>query len=149
MFFLKNLPSRQMVEGYSDRFEGVDVGNVMDALDLMRKASLLIRELEAYFADHGFSQLRFLTLVVIDREPDRSSLMAGEVADRLDVSKPVVTRVLRSLESANLISIASSSDDARSREISLTAAGQAKLAEIMPGYFSILNRATSSAKVGL
>ena len=32
VFFLKDLPSRQMVEGYSDRFEGVDVGNVLDAL---------------------------------------------------------------------------------------------------------------------
>ena len=46
MFFLKELPSRQMVDGYADQFADVDVDRVLDALRLMRRASLLIRELE-------------------------------------------------------------------------------------------------------
>jgi len=140
MFFLKELPSRRMVDGYADRFEGVHAGKVLDALRVMRSASLLIRELEAYFARFDLSQLRFLTLILIDREPERDWLTAGEIADRLDVSRPVVTRTLQGLERAGLIAISDSADDARSRNVALTPAGAGKLREVLPGYFRILHR---------
>lgn len=143
VFFLRELPSQQMVQGYADRFEGVDAGKVLDALGMMRAGSLLIRELEAYFAQHDLSQLRFLTLILIDREPARDHLTASEIADRLDVSRPVVTRTLQGLQKAGLIVIAGNPDDARSRDVALTAAGQNKLCEVLPEYFAILHRATS------
>ncbi len=105
VFFLRQLPSQRMVEGYADRFDSVDPAKVLGALQLMRDGSLLIRELEAYFARHDLSQLRFLTLILIDREPDRDYLAASEISDRLDVSRPVVARTLKTLEKAGLISI--------------------------------------------
>ncbi|MBL45493.1 MAG: hypothetical protein CMN71_12475 [Sphingomonadaceae bacterium] len=80
---------------------------------------------------------------MIDREPERSSLTASEIADRLDVSKPMVTRTLRSLEEAALVEVSSSSSDGRSREVSATRAGQEKFEACLPGYFAILDRATS------
>ena len=143
VFFLKDLPSRRMVSGYADRFEGVDPARVAGALSLMRAASVLIRELEAYFAAHDLSQLRFLVLIVIDREPDRKSLSVSEIANRLDVSRPVLTRTLRSLEEARLVAVTRNEDDARSKELSLTKAGSAKLKAVLPGYFAILTRQTS------
>lgn len=136
-----------MVEGYGDRFESVNPAKVLRALELMRTGSILIRELEAYFVAQDLSQLRFLTLIVIDREPDRTTLAAGEIADRLDVSRPVVTRTLQSLEQAGMIAIAASKDDARSREISLTRMGTSKLEKVLPGYFAILHRAMSDGEV--
>jgi DNA-binding MarR family transcriptional regulator len=142
VFFLKELPSRLMVQGYADRFEGVDAAKVLDALRMMRAGSLLIRELEAYFAQHDLSQLRFLTMILIDREPGRDDLRASEIADRLDVSRPVVTRTLQGLEKAGLIAISDDQDDARSRNVALAAAGHDKLREVLPGYFAILHRAT-------
>lgn len=145
MFFLKELPSRQMVDGYADQFADVDVDRVLDALRLMRRASLLIRELEAYFARHDLSQLRFLMMIVIDREPERNYLAASEVAERLDVSRPVVTRTLQGLERAGLIAISENSEDARSRNVTLTPAGKAKLDEVLPGYFAILHRPDPAA----
>ncbi len=139
MFFLKELPGRHMVEGYAARFDNVDPDTVLGALDLMRSASLLIRELEAYFARYDLSQLRFLTLIMIDREPERISLAASEIADRLDVSRPVITRTLKSLEQSGLIAIAGDELDGRSKQVSLTARGNAKLQDVLPGYFSILH----------
>lgn len=130
-----------MVDGYADRFEEFDAGKVLDALRLMRNGSLLIRELEAYFALHDLSQLRFLTMILIDREPERKCLLASEIADRLDVSRPVVTRTLKSLEKSALIAISDNADDARSRNVALTQAGVNKLSEILPEYFAILHRA--------
>ena len=138
MFFLKELPSRQMIQGYAGRIEGVDPAAVETALRLMRDVSRLIRKLEAYFSQHDLSQLRFLAMMVIDREPERDYLTSGEISERLDVSKPVTTRTLRTLESAALIDITQDRADARSRHVRLTGAGHAKLAQILPGYFAIL-----------
>ncbi|WP_300057505.1 MarR family transcriptional regulator [uncultured Roseobacter sp.] len=140
MFFLKELPSRRMVDGYANRFPDVDANRVLDALLLMRRASLLIRDLEAYFAQHDLSQLRFLTLILIDREPERDCLAASEIAERLDVSRPVVTRTLQGLEKADLIAISENAEDARSRNVALTLAGKGKLDKVLPGYFAILHR---------
>jgi DNA-binding MarR family transcriptional regulator len=139
VFFLKELPSLQMVEGYASRLEDFDADEVLRALRIMRDGSLLIRELEAYFARHELSQLRFLAMIVIDREPDRDSLTAGEIAERLDVSRPVVTRTLQGLEKAGLIAISSNARDARARDVALTPAGHATLDEVLPGYFAIFH----------
>lgn len=149
MFFLKDLPSRRMVTGYADRFEGVDPAKVSDALALMRAASVLIRDLESYFAAHGLSQLRFLTLIVIDREPERTSLSVHEIADRLDVSRPVLTRTLQTLHKAGLVTMSTNEDDARSKEVSLTKAGSERLEQVLPGYFAILDRAMSGDGIDL
>ena len=134
MFFLKELPTRQMVEGYADRIEDLDPSEVQAALETMRAASQLIRELEAYFASHNLSQLRFLAMIVIDREPERNALTAGEIADRLDVSRPVLTRTLRTLDEAGLVAIRKNGLDARSKEIALTSDGEKKLAMVLPAY---------------
>lgn len=140
MFFLKELPSRLMVQGYADRFEGVDPDKVLGSPRMMRAGSLLIRELEAYFAEHDLSQLRFLTMILIDREPARDNLRASEIAERLDVSRPVVTRTLQGLERAGLVALSDDPDDARSRKVALTPAAQDKLSAVLPGYFAILHR---------
>lgn len=134
-----------MVDGYADQFVDVDAARVLDALQLMRRASLLIRELEAYFARHDLSQLRFLMMILIDREPERNCLTASEIAERLDVSRPVVTRTLQGLERTGLIAISENSKDARSRNVTLTLAGKGKLDEVLPGYFAILQRPDTAA----
>ena len=64
MFFLKELPSRQTLERYSVRYPDLDVGNLEDALIMMRRASVLVRELEKYFDARGLSLLRFLILII-------------------------------------------------------------------------------------
>lgn len=137
MFFLKELPSQQMVEGYARQY-GSDPAHITGALVMMRRASLLIRQLEAYFAKHGLSQLRFLVLIVIDREPERSGLSPAEIAARIDVSKPVMTRTLQSLQKDGLIAINASPDDGRSKQVTLTPNGQQRLRTALPGYFRIL-----------
>jgi DNA-binding MarR family transcriptional regulator len=143
MFFLKELPSQQMVEGYA-RQHGANPAHISGALVMMRRASLLIRQLEGYFAKHGLSQLRFMVLIVIDREPERSSLTPAEIASRIDVSKPVMTRTLQSLQKDGLITIAASPDDGRSKQVALTPNGQQRLRTVLPGYFRILSSEMAS-----
>ncbi len=137
MFFLKDLPTGQMLRAYHDRFPEMETRAVEDALRLLRRASLLMRELEAYFAAHALSQTRFLVLIVIDREPDRDSLLPSEIADRLDVSRPVVTETIRTLEKAGLLGIRGGRD-ARTKQVFLTPRGRDVLAALLPGYFALI-----------
>ncbi len=146
MFFLKELPTRQILERYQERFPEMRVEMVHDALHLMRRGSLLIRELEEYFAGHDFSQLRFLICVVIDREESRQQLMASEIASKLDVSKPVMARTLHSLEKAGFVEITVDSQDKRAKRITLTARGQQKLYAILPGYYAVIHHFMTSTE---
>lgn len=137
MFFLKELPRRRMIEGYAEQL-AVDPVTIENALVMMRRASLMIRRLDAYFDRQGLSQLRFLFMIVIDREEDRDSLTVGEITERLDVSGPVVARTLRTLLEDGLISKTSDKTDSRIRHVGLTPLGKERLTSVMPGYFQII-----------
>ncbi|WP_166350986.1 MarR family transcriptional regulator [Phytoactinopolyspora limicola] len=139
MFLLKELPSRQMMDRYGSRYPDMDVQAVEDALTMMRRASLLIRDLEAYFSGFNLSLLRFLILIVIDREPDRASLTMGEIGERLDVSKPVMTRTIKTLEGDGLITVTQGGQDKRSKVITPTERGKHALDEVLRGYFKLIS----------
>ena len=137
MFFLKELPSRQMIEGYADAY-GVATETIASGLAIMRRASLMIRHLENYFSSHGLSQVRFLVLIVIDREPDRETLTVGEITERLDVAGPVVARTLRALLDDGLVTQEKDAHDARIKQVGLTKIGRETLDALLPGYMAII-----------
>jgi DNA-binding MarR family transcriptional regulator len=139
MFFLKELPTRKMIDGYAQKYPIKKAGCIEAGLVMMRQASLLIRQLETYFAGEGTSQLKFLILIVIDREPGRNSLLASEVAERIDVSRPVMSRTLQVLLDQGLVAIADDDNDRRAKNVSLTAPGRKFLKKILPEYFKIID----------
>jgi DNA-binding MarR family transcriptional regulator len=139
MFFLKQLPSKEMLAKYASDLSLQEQDSVLEALAIMRKASLLVRNIENYFSANNLSQLRFLILVVIDREPDRTSLYAHEIAARLDVSRPVMTRTIQKLITDGLLTSSNDEIDKRAKQIALTEKGQACLLQVLPGYFNEIN----------
>ncbi|MEP3244749.1 MAG: MarR family transcriptional regulator [Sneathiella sp.] len=139
MFFLKELPTKQMIDGYAGRYPIKSADTVEKALIMMRQASLLVRQIETYFSSFGISQLRFLILVVIDREPERDNLLVSEISDRIDVSRPVITRTLQSLTRDKLIVIKADNSDGRAKQVSLTEKGRELLQEILPGYYAVID----------
>ncbi len=138
MFFLKDLPTQDMLEGYQARFPVMDAPTVETALKLLRRASQLLRELEAYFAKHRLSQTRFLVLVLLDRDPKVEGLSVTEIAGKLDISKPIVTNTLKALAAEDLLKIIANEDDLRARWVTLTARGRKRLHKILPGYFELI-----------
>jgi DNA-binding MarR family transcriptional regulator len=138
VFFLKELPSRRMLEAYAARFPEMDVDTVEQALHLLRRASLLLREIERYFAAQGLSQTRFLILVVLDREPERDWLQAKEIAERLDVSRPTVTDTLKAMRREGWLAAGPDQPDARAKAFALTEAGRARLHALLPGYYRVI-----------
>lgn len=136
MFFLKQLPAQATISRFTGSPERAAV--VDQSLQRMRSASLLIRKIEQYFTAHGLSQLKFLILMVIEREPDRESLRASEIVERLDVSKPVLHRTIQALIAADMMDAQSDPDDKRAEQLFLTEKGRALLIDLLPGYFAII-----------
>lgn len=135
MFFLKELPTRQMLESYQQRYPEMAIDSVEAALHMLRKASLLMRRLDTYFAQHELSQLRFLILVVLDREEGDGGLMASDMAERLDVSRPVMTRTVQTLAADGMLRLREHGADGRARLIQLTSKGRRLLHQALPGYY--------------
>ena len=138
MFFLKELPTRQMLNSYQKLFPDMKIDMVETALLLLRQASLLLRELDAYFAKHNLSQLRFFVLIVLDRELESSGLMPSEMAARIDVSRPVMTRTLQTLSDDGLLDFGEHGEDGRAKLIRLTAKGRRILHKVLPGYYRVI-----------
>ncbi|MEO9508065.1 MAG: MarR family transcriptional regulator, partial [Nonlabens ulvanivorans] len=86
----------------------------------------------------NLSQLRFLILMAIDRETDRAWLYASELASRLDVSKPVLSRAIKKLTEDTLLCATKDKEDGRAVTLALTEKSEALLKSILPGYFDIL-----------
>jgi DNA-binding MarR family transcriptional regulator len=146
MFLLKELPTRQMLEAYQKSFPNMNLDAVQTALQMLRRASLLLRELEAYFAKHDLSQSRFLILVVLDREPEKSGLMVSEVAARLDISRPVMARTLKVLLEDGLLNFEQHDVDGRAKLIRLTSKGRQTLRKVLPGYYQAIEEFSVSAE---
>ena len=140
MFFLKKLPTRDMVESYTKTIskDEKDPDIILSRLNGLREASLLIRKLDDFFAGHGLSQLRYLIMIAIDREPERSSLSHKEIGERIDVSKPVITRTLNSMIEDGYLQSKRDKNDGRARYYSLSDQGKLKLHDLLPAYFALI-----------
>ncbi|MEP3476952.1 MAG: MarR family transcriptional regulator [Hyphomicrobiales bacterium] len=129
-----------MVEEYVSKTGVSNSETIAGALSMMREASQLIRLVDAYFSSHNLSQLKFLILVVIDREPDIESLRQSEINRRLDVSKPVLNRSVSSLLETGLLKRIEDKEDFRAYKLALTEKGKSTLKMIMPEYFKIISK---------
>ena len=142
MFFLKDLPSTAMIAGVTTEVPEVSPPRVLHVLEQLRAASVLMRRIDAFLRGHGLSQTQFLAMMMIVREPERDSLSAAEIAARLDVSKPVLSKALGSLTDAKLIARAKvQPTDQRQKGLSLTAKGARVFASLLPDYFALLQGA--------
>lgn len=136
MFFLKRLPHEASIIRFTGSSERA--AHIGKSLQRIRSASLLIRNIERYFATWDLSQLKFLVLMMIEREPERESLRASEIAERLDVSKPVLHRTIQALIGDKMLQAQSDPLDKRAEQLFLTEKGHAILNQLLPGYFEII-----------
>ena len=140
MLFLKDLPTEAMLERYHQLFpELMQPETVSEALCLLRRASLLMRQLEQYFASQDLSQTRFFILIILDRDPDQGGLLACDLVDKMDVSKTVISKTITTLEKQGFITQSPHPTDKRAKWLRITALGQAKLHQLLPGYYQIIN----------
>ena len=134
MFFLNDLPDQATLEGFATRYPALDVSALRACILLLRAGSDLMATFESYLNQHGLSQGRFLTLVVMHRNPD-SLANPSELAAQVGVKPATMTGLLDGLEKKGHIQRVAHPTDRRKVNIRLAPKGKALLDEILPGYY--------------
>jgi MarR family transcriptional regulator, negative regulator of the multidrug operon emrRAB len=134
MFFLRDLPDNQTLREFADRYPQMDISAVKTCLVLLRAGSDLLAGFEAMLARHGLSQGRFLTLIVLNRTPNRT-VNPSVLADKVGVTRATMTGLLDGLEKEGLVERLAQPGDRRKLGILLTGAGRRILENMLPDYY--------------
>ncbi len=134
MFFLKDLPDDKTLGEFSMRYEGMDISAVKACLSLLRSGSTLLSHFEIMLGKHDLSQGRFLTLMVMNRTPDKS-FNPSELAEKLGVTRPTITGLLDKLAKENLVERLHNEEDRRKISVILTDKGRKRLENMLPDYY--------------
>ena len=134
MLQLKNLPDEKVLEKFVARYPDAEVESVLPFLNLLRAGSDLSDALDALLAQHGLLQGRWWVLILLMREDDLTST-PSDLAEKAGVSRATMTGLIDGLERDGLVQRLTDASDRRKSTIKLTAEGQAKLDDVMPGYY--------------
>jgi DNA-binding MarR family transcriptional regulator len=130
----KDIPKHEALKAHAARYPDLDVSAVEACIALVRVAGEMITAFGEHFARHGTSQGRFIILVLLNRDPDRS-LSPSALADMSSVTRATITGLLDGLESEGLVKRVPTAADRRSHSICLTAKGKRFMNKMLPDHF--------------
>jgi homoprotocatechuate degradation regulator HpaR len=97
---------------------------------LLRAREAVMRQFRPILAEHGLTEQQWRVLrALTDSEVP---LSAGEIAERTLLLGPSLSRMLRTLESSELVTRTADPDDARSSHIALTRQGKRLVNKVGP-----------------
>lgn len=134
MLKLKNLPDTKVLQKFVDRYPQADADAVIQFLNILHIGSDLSDALDRFLAKYGLLQGRWWVLILLMREDNLTSTPSA-LAEKSGVSRATMTGLVDGLERDGLVARLIDSADRRKYSIQLTAAGQAKLDEVMPSYY--------------
>lgn len=138
MLQLKDLPDKTILNRFAERYPQANVESVLAFLKILQVGTDLSLALNHYLASYDLLQGRWWVLILLMREPDKRTT-PSQLATKAGVSRATMTGLLDGLFKDQLISREHARGDRRQVEIRLTAAGQAKLDAVMPGYYERVN----------
>jgi len=112
----------------------MDPSAVKACIVLARTGSDLLTGFEIMLSKHGFSQGRFLTLMVMNREPD-GTFSPSELAAKVGVTRATMTGLLDGLDAEKLIVRDPHEKDRRKISVRLTLHGRRTLEQMLPDYY--------------
>jgi DNA-binding MarR family transcriptional regulator len=134
MLQLRDLPTPAILDKFAQRYPDADITAVVTFLHLLRTATDLSFALDAYLQQHALLQGRWWVLILLMRE-NSNTAAPSVLADKAGVSRATMTGLIDGLERDGLVERVPDPKDRRRLAIKLTAAGQAKLDEVMPDYY--------------
>jgi len=134
MFYLKDLPTDTTLHEFSRRYPNMNPSAIKTCAALLRTGSELLTTFEAILGNHGFSQGRFLTLIVMNRDPTEE-VSPSSLAEKVGVKRATMTGLLDRLERDDLIERRAHHRDRRKVGVRLTSRGRQVLAAMLPGYY--------------
>lgn len=139
MLQVKDIPNAEIMQKFAARYPETDIKSVITFLNLLRVGSDLSQGLNSYLAEYDLLQGRWWVLLLLMREDNLSSTPSA-LAEKAGVSRATMTGLLDGLLREKLISRVHAKIDRRQVQIRLTVLGQAKLDEVMPGYYQRVNQ---------
>lgn len=139
MLQLKNLPDAKVLEKFSARYPDADPAAVLPFLKLLRVSADLSMALDSFLEGYGLLQGRWWVLILLMREDNLTSI-PSELAEKAGVSRATMTGLIDGLQREGLIERLEDDEDRRKYTIKLTAAGQAKLDDVMPDYYQRVSK---------
>ena len=134
MFYLKDLPTDTTLPEFSRRYPNMNPSAIKACAALLRTGSELLTAFEAILGLHGLSQGRFLTLIVMNRNPDEAA-SPSSLAEKVGVKRATMTGLLDRLERDDLIERRAHQQDRRKIGVRLTPKGRQVLTEMLPDYY--------------
>jgi len=135
MFYLKDLPTDRTLGEFAKRYPDLDSSALKTCVVLLRTGSDLLTAFESILGKHGLSQGRFLTLIVLNRTPNKA-INPSILAEKVGVKRATMTGLLDGLERKGLVKRLAHSGDRRKVSIRLTETGRQALDEMLPDYYS-------------
>lgn len=145
MFLLRDLPRPEAFDRFEAAYGPVDVDAVRLFLTILRAGSDLLNALDGFLEPFGLRHGRWITLVLLMREPDRHA-RPSVLAEKQGVTRATMSGLLDGLERDGLVGRVPDPEDRRSALVRLTPAGQACLDAVMPAYYRAIQ--TLLADVG-
>ncbi|MDX9951465.1 MAG: MarR family transcriptional regulator [Methylophilaceae bacterium] len=139
MLQLRNLPNKETLQKFAQRYPQADVSGVAAFLHLLRLATDLSNALDLCLSRHGLLQGRWWVLILLMREDSLTSTPSA-LAEKAGVTRATMTGLIDGLERDGLVERLMDTRDRRSVSVRLTPSGQAKLDQVMPDYYSRLRR---------
>ena len=134
MFYLKDLPTDTTLHEFSKRYPNMNPSAIKTCTELLRTGSDLLTAFESTLGNHGLSQGRFLTLIVMNRNPD-DAVSPSALAEKVGVRRATMTGLLDRLERDEMIERLAHHRDRRKIGVRLTSNGRQVLADLLPGYY--------------
>lgn len=135
MFFLKDLPTSSLLEDLSQRYPDLDPPALMSCIALLRTGSDMLAALDRILGRYGLSQGRFLTLIVLNRDPEEE-VSPSDLAERVGVTRATMTGLLDTLTKDGWIERIQHGQDRRRVVVRLTKEGLKHLGRMLPGYYA-------------
>jgi len=139
MFFLRDLPTEKFLRDLARRYPDLDPTALLACIVLLRTGSDLLAGLQKILARHGLSQGGFLTLIVLNRDPEEE-LTPSSLAHKVGVTRATMTGLLDTLAKDGLVERVQHDGDRRRVVVRLTAGGRKRLDGILPGYYRQVTR---------
>ncbi len=134
MFYLKDLPTDTSLHEFSRRYPNMNPSAIRTCAALLRTGSELLTTFETVLGNHGLSQGRFLTLIVMNRNPD-DEVSPSFLAEKVGVRRATITGLLDRLERDDLIERLAHQRDRRKISVRLTSKARQVLAAMLPDYY--------------
>jgi len=139
---IKHLPRYERLIEAAKRYPDLDPSAAHAFLHLLRAGDDALHSCEAYLAEHGLTQGRFVVLIqLLKKMEDRpQSHTPAELAKMSGVTRATMTGLIDTLERDGLVKREPDPVDRRMMSVRLTGRGHRVLQRVLPGHFRNMAR---------